>query len=52
MIITLAISTVAQIVWICEPRHEKNLSSGFQTRSDTNQAVQLRKMVRGLEFQI
>ena len=29
----------------------ENLSSGFQTGSDTNQAVQL-QMVRGLKFQI
>ena len=29
-----------------------NLSSGFQTRSDTNWAVQPQKMGRGLKFQI
>ena len=30
----------------------KNLSLGFPTRSDTNQAVQSQKMARGLKFQI
>ena len=30
----------------------ENLSSGFSTRSDTNLAVQLQKMARGLKFQI
>ena len=34
-----------------EPHHE-NLSSVFQTRSDTNQAVQPQKMARGLEFDL
>ena len=29
-----------------------NLPSGFLTRSDTNQALQPQKMVRGLKFQI
>ena len=29
---------------------QKNLSSGFPTRSDTNQAVQPLKMVRNLKF--
>ena len=34
-------------VWLplCE-----NMTSGITTRSDTNQAVQLRKIARGLEF--
>ena len=31
---------------------QENLSSGFPTRSDTNQAVQPQKMARGLKFQI
>ena len=35
-----------------EPRCEKNRSLGFQTRSDTNQAVQLLDMARGLKFRI
>ena len=35
-----------------EPRHEKNLSSGFLTRFDTNQAVHLQKMARDLKFRI
>ena len=35
-----------------EPYHEKNLSSGFPTRIDTNRAVQLQKMARGLKFWI
>ena len=30
----------------------RNLSSGFPTRSDTNQAVQTQKMARGLKFRI
>ena len=30
----------------------RNLSLGFQTRSDTNQAVQPQKMARGSNFQI
>ena len=30
----------------------ENLSSGFLTRSDTNRAVQLKKMARGLKFRI
>ena len=29
-----------------------NLSSGFQTRSDTNQALRPQKMTRGLKFWI
>ena len=37
---------------INKPRHEKTLSSGFQTRSDTNRAVQSQKMVSGLKFWI
>ena len=31
---------------------KENLSSGFPIRSDTNQAVQFQKMVRGLKFWI
>ena len=31
---------------------EKNLSSWFLTRSDTNQAIQPQMMARGLKFQI
>ena len=30
----------------------KNRSSGFPTRSDANQAVQLQKIARGLKFRI
>ena len=30
----------------------RNLSSGFPTRSDINQAVQPQKMARGFKFQI
>ena len=30
----------------------ENLSSGFQTRSDTNRAVQLHQMARGLKVWI
>ena len=30
----------------------ENRSLGFPTRSDTNQAVQLQKMARGLKFRI
>ena len=30
----------------------ENLSSGFPTKSDTNRAVQTKKMVRGLKFRI
>ena len=30
----------------------ENRSSGFPTRSDTNQAVQQQKIVRGLKFRI
>ena len=33
-------------------RHEKNLSSRFPTRSDTNRAIQPQKMTRGLKFWI
>ena len=36
---------------INKPR-QKNLSSGFQTRSDTNQAVQPQKMARDLKYRI
>ena len=35
-----------------EPRCEKNRSSGFPTKSDTNRAVQPQKMARGLKFRI
>ena len=35
-----------------EPRCENSRSSGFPTRSDTNQAVQPQKMARGLKFRI
>ena len=36
-----------------EPRYEKtSRSSGFQTRSHTNQAVKPQKMARGLKFRI
>ena len=35
-----------------EPRHERQRSKGFLTRSGTNQAVQPHKMVRGLKFWI
>ena len=35
-----------------EPRCEKNRSSGFPTRSDTNKAVLPQKMARGLKFRI
>ena len=35
-----------------EPLREKNRSSGFPTRSDTNRAVQSQKMARGLKFRI
>ena len=43
--------------WRKEPKvksavSQENLSPGFHTRSDTNQAVQSLKMVRGLKFQI
>ena len=37
---------------IFEPRSDKNLFSGFSTRSDTNQAVQPQKMARSLKFWI
>ena len=37
------------IYYICEPGCEKNRSSGFPTRSDTNRAVQQQKMARGLK---
>ena len=37
---------------IYEPRSEMTRSSGFQTRSHTNRAVQSQKMARGLKFQI
>ena len=30
----------------------RNRSSGFPTRSDTNQAVQSQKMARGMKFRI
>ena len=36
-----------------EPRHEmRKPTFWFPTRSDTNQAVQLQKMARGLKFRI
>ena len=35
---------------LLEPRCEKTGYSGFPTRSDTNRAVQPRKMARGLKF--
>ena len=35
-----------------EPRSEKTGLRGFPTRSDTNQAVQPQKMVRGSKFWI
>ena len=41
---------VASKLLLYEPRSEKTGISGFPTRSDTNQAVQLQNMVRGLEF--
>ena len=36
---------------VCEPRHEKS-SVLVSTWSDTNQAVQLQKMARGLKLRI
>ena len=36
--------------FIFEPRCEKISLRGFPSRSDTNQAVQLQKMARGLKF--
>ena len=39
-------------ITINEARYEKNLSSWFPTRSDTNRAVQTRKMARGLKYRI
>ena len=35
---------------ISEVHHEKNLSPGFPTRSDTNRAVRRRKLPRDLDF--
>ena len=35
-----------------KPEERENLSSGFPTRSDTNQAVLSQKMARGLKFLI
>ena len=35
-----------------EPRCEKKGLRGFPTRSDTNRAVQLQKMSRGMKFWI
>ena len=35
-----------------QSHHQKNLSSGFPTRSNTNRAVQPQKMTRGLKFWI
>ena len=35
---------------IFEPRRQKNQSSGFPTRSHTNQAAPPQKMARGLKF--
>ena len=35
-----------------EPHHQKTCHWGFMTSSDTNQAVQPQKMVRGLKFQV
>ena len=37
-------------ITIYEPRCEKKQSSGFPTRSDTNQAIQSQKMARGLKL--
>ena len=37
---------------IIKQRHKKILSSGYPTRSDTNQAVQPQKMARGLRLRI
>ena len=37
---------------IYELRHEKNRSSGFPTRSDTNRSVQPQKMATSLKFWI
>ena len=35
-----------------ELHHEKTMSSGFLTSSDTNKAIQPQRMVRGLKFWI
>ena len=37
---------------LIEPRCDKNPSSGFPTRFDTNRAVQPQKKARGLEFRL
>ena len=49
------IKMITAILWVYqnyEPRSEKNRSSGFPTRFDTNRAVQSQKMPRGLKFRI
>ena len=49
----LKISPFTSIVqFIFELRHEKNVSSVFPIRSDTNQAAQPPKMARGFKFRI
>ena len=47
-----AFIAISKSVFIYEPEHEKKLSSGFLTRSDTNQTVQPQKMSRPLKFWI
>ena len=37
---------------IFEPRHEKNRSSAFLTRFDTDRAEQPQKMARGFKFRV
>ena len=46
----LALAEVIDIGEYDMSRVAIKLSLGFRTRSDTNQAVQLQKMARGLKF--
>ena len=48
----LAAYAVSYVLSFSSPVHEKNLSSGFPTRSYTNSAVQPQKIAKGLKFRI
>ena len=52
MLLLMQCVTLCKMCRPYEPRCEKTGLRGFPTRSDTNQAVQLQKMARSLNFQI
>ena len=45
-------SQTAMLIWVNEPRREKNRSLGFPTRSDTNRPAHSKKTAESLKFLI